>query len=68
MFAHTACFLYLCIVNKRKRTDDDGLINIRITIKEKKGKKIMVTLTVFAIVAIMIAQAINLGNKINLNK
>ena len=34
-------FLYLCIVNKRKRTDDDGLINIRITIKEKKGKKIM---------------------------
>ncbi len=27
----------------------------------------MVTLTVFAIVAIMIAQAINLGNKINLN-
>jgi hypothetical protein len=27
----------------------------------------MVTLTVFAIVAIMVAQAINLGNKINLN-
>ena len=27
----------------------------------------MLTLTVFAIVAIMIAQAINLGNKINLN-
>ena len=26
----------------------------------------MVTLTVFAMVAIMIAQAINLGNKINL--
>ena len=27
----------------------------------------MVTLTVFAIVAIMVAQAINLGNKINFN-
>jgi hypothetical protein len=33
---------------------------------KEKGKKIMVTLMILAVVAIMIAQAVNLGHKINL--
>lgn len=34
--------------------------------KLKKGKKIMVTMLVLAIVAITVAQAVSLGNKIDM--
>ncbi len=38
----------------------------RVRTNKKKGKKIMVALFVLAVVAIMIAQAVNVGHKIDL--
>ena len=48
------------------RLKDNRITKKGFTNLEKKGKKIMVTMVILAIVAITIAQAVNMGHKIDM--
>ena len=62
MFAHTQKKPYLCIV---KRIIKHKALYIQYVLIQFKGKKIMVFMMTFAVVAVMIAQAVNVENKLD---